>query len=90
MRAVHRYIIEPGESTIELPYGCSTLQVAWSQMYDCASLWVEVDTEASMSTFRYATVATGSRIPDSMLYAGSLETPDGLVFHLYIDPTEIL
>ena len=83
---IHRYTILPQQSKIRLPRGATIIRVGWSKMHDSASLWAVVNPISPDHEYTAAVLPTGENIPNSYLeYAGSFETPEGLVFHLFTD-----
>jgi hypothetical protein len=83
MTNIYRYEITP-DCTLELPHGFRILNIDWSKMHNCASLWATVDTkETRMVEVNLKTIPTGSEVSENDFYLNSFQTPEGLVFHVF-------
>lgn len=59
---------------------------AFQMQGDTPTLWAEVNTLAPQVTMIVRIVATGEETPAGWVYQGTVQTRNGLVFHLYIQP----
>jgi hypothetical protein len=83
MTNIYRYEITPN-CTLELPHGFRILNIDWSKMHKCASLWATVDIkETRMVKVNLKIIPTGLEVSENDFYLGSFQTPEGLVFHVF-------
>lgn len=86
MYAIHKYAVEPGYFTVEMPRSAKVLSVAMQR--DVAQMWALVDTDETVVwRFQFACVGTGHELPGGAgiwKFIGTFLTDGGdFVFHLF-------
>jgi hypothetical protein len=82
---ISRYSIPlDNDCAIALPEGYQVIKIAWSDMHNEASLWAIVDPDAAFVMVHLAILTEGGNIPSGVHSClGSVETPAGLVCHVF-------
>lgn len=84
-RVIFKYQLDHGVTSFRLPIGSAVLHVG-CQSEDLPTLWIEqADTDGVEREQRdFTFVGTGQPFPtDVRTYLGSVQTPHGLVWHIY-------
>lgn len=84
MKTVWKYILEPGETTLEIPVGAQILSVAVQGEEVC--LWALVEPDAIIEPRQFIVAGTGESIPDKYqppAFIGTVHLSAFLVFHVF-------
>lgn len=81
MRAVYKYVLDVGETSLQIPMGGKVLSAQLHDVYAC--IWVEVITEVEVvETRTFRIVGTGHAVPIGALYVGTIQQSP-FVWHVY-------
>lgn len=83
-RVVYKYPINLSlDYSVILPQGHKVIRVS-TQCDVYATMWVEADSDSPAMSFKFATINTGSEIPNGYVYQGTFELNGGdYIGHLY-------
>ena len=80
MRIIHKYQLELGDQTIELPKDSKIVYVG--QQYGSLKMWVDHDIDMPKERRVFTIFGTGHPIPDGVTYIGTVPC-DPFVWHVY-------
>lgn len=85
-RVIHKFLLEFGESRIEMPEFAKPLHVG--EQNGLLYLWAAVDQADEKQKYRVRVIGTGHVLPVDLRlhqYVGTVQMLDGLVWHVFVD-----